>query len=81
MLVLVSLALAIVWSGFPQSRPEPRLALPGLLAIVGTWETARCLRVRWSWYHGGVLMLLYADVIAVSMILFLLLYPYAGWLL
>jgi hypothetical protein len=55
--------------------------MPAFLSLFGTWETSRCLRLRWSFYHGGVLMLLYADVIAVSMIFFLLLYPYAGWLL
>ncbi|HEY0759646.1 MAG TPA: hypothetical protein VGD59_10365 [Acidisarcina sp.] len=58
-----------------------RLILPALLSLYGTWETARCLQLRWSFYHGGVLLLLYADVIAVAMIFFLLLYPYAGWLL
>jgi hypothetical protein len=79
--VLGSLVLALVWSGFPVSRPTPKLILPALLALYGTWETARCLQLRWSFYHGGVLLLLYADVIAVAMILFLLLYPYAGWLL
>lgn len=69
------------WSGFPIIRQAPLVSLPAFLALYGTWETSRCLRLRWSFYHGGVLMLLYADVIAVAMIFFLLLYPYATWLL
>ena len=80
-LVIGSLALAVAWSGFPVLRPTPKLILPTALSLYGTWETARCLRMRWSFYHGGVLLLLYADIIAVAMIVFLLLYPYAGWLL
>ncbi len=55
--------------------------LPTLAALFGTWDTTRCLRARWSLYHGAVLLLLYMDVMALAMILFFLLYPYAGWLL
>ena len=46
----------------------------------GTWETSRCLRRRWSLYHGSVMLLLYADILALALIFFLLLYPYAHWL-
>ena len=35
---------------------------------------------RWSLYHGGVLLLIYMDLMVLCMILFLLLYPYAGWI-
>jgi hypothetical protein len=35
------------------------------------------MRTKWSWYHGGVVLLIYMDLMAISMILFLLLYPYA----
>ncbi|GGH09928.1 permease [Silvibacterium dinghuense] len=78
LLVLASLALALVLSGFPHPRPTWYVAIPALTALWGTWETLRCLRLRWSFYHGGVLMLLYMDVMAIAMIFFLLLYPYAG---
>jgi hypothetical protein len=80
-LVLGSLLLSFVWSGFPRARPTPILILPACLALYGTWETLRCLRLRWSFYHGGVLLLLYMDIMALAMIFFLLLYPYGGWLL
>ncbi len=79
-LVLASLVLALVWAGFPNDRGSLLLVIPACLAVYGTWETVRCLRPRWSFYHGGVLLLLYADVLALALILFLLIYPYARWL-
>jgi hypothetical protein len=80
-LVLGSLLLSFLWSGFPEDRPTLKLILPACVALYGTWETLRCLRLRWSFYHGGVLLLLYMDIMALAMIFFLLLYPYGGWLL
>jgi hypothetical protein len=80
LVVLASFAAAIAASGFPNLHPSPWLLLPALGAIYGTWETTRCLRQRWSFYHGGVLLLLYADILVLAMIVFLLLYPWAHWL-
>jgi hypothetical protein len=80
-LVLGSLFLSFFWSGFPQDRPTPKLVIPACFALYGTWETLRCLQLRWSFYHGGVLLLLYMDIMALAMIFFLLFYPYGGWLL
>ena len=78
--VLVSLILAIRWVGFPNIHPSLLVAIPAAGAFYGTWETTRCLRRRWSFYHGGVMLLLYADILVLALILFLLLYPYAQWL-
>ncbi len=50
-------------------------------AALGAWDTIRCLRHRWSFYHGAVVVLIYMDIMALCMILFLLLYPYGRWLL
>jgi hypothetical protein len=77
LLVLASLFAAIAASGFPNLRPSLWMVLPALGALYGTWETTRCLRRRWSFYHGGVLLLLYADVLILTLIVFLLLYPWA----
>lgn len=79
-LVLGSLALAFYWAGYPEAHPEPRLILPAVAAFAGTIDTGRCLRLKWSFYHAGVMLLLYMDIMALVMILFLLLYPYDGWL-
>lgn len=80
LIVVASVVLALVFSGFPDTHPSLTLLVPAFAAAFGTWETTRCLRQRWSFYHGGVLLLLYADVLALALILFLLLYPYAQWL-
>ena len=80
LLVLASLTAAILLSHFPQIHPTPLLVLPTLAAAAGTADTVRCMQRRWSLYHGGVLLLIYMDLMALCMILFLLLYPYALWI-
>lgn len=81
MLVLGSLFLAFVLAGFPNDRPSLALIVPAMFALLGTWDTLRCLRAHWSFYHGAVVLLLYSDIMALLMILFLLFYPYAQWIL
>ena len=78
--MLSGLATAILLSGFPQIHPAPVLILPALAAIAGAADTVRCMQRRWSLYHGGVLLLISMDLMALCMILFLLLYPYAHWI-
>ncbi len=80
LLVLVSFFAAAWLSDFPHNRATPLLLLPALAAFTGTADTIRCMRKRWSFYHGGVLLLIYMDLMADMMILFFLLYPYALWL-
>jgi hypothetical protein len=79
--VVSSLAMSVPLSGFPDIQPSPALILPCLLALFGTFDTVRCLQLRWSFYHGGVLLLLYMDLMVLILVFFLLLYPYARWLL
>jgi hypothetical protein len=38
------------------------------------FETARCLGRRWSFYHAGVLILLYAELMILALALFFWLY-------
>src|SRR5579859_3534760 len=80
LLVLTSVAAAFLLSDFPHNRPTLLLLLPALLSILGTFDTIRCMRKRWSLYHGGVLLCIYMDLMAVALILVFLLYPYALWL-
>jgi hypothetical protein len=80
-LVVGSLVLAFSLAGFPDDRASLKLISPTLLATLGTWDTIRCLQHRWSFYHGAVVVLIYMDIMALFMILFLLLYPYGRWLL
>ena len=46
-----------------------------LLAAWGMAETARCLQRRWSLYHAGVLILLYANLMILAAIVALLVVP------
>ncbi len=80
LLVLLSLGLAVRISGFSIIRTNPWLVVPALIAMIGTADTVRCMQRRWSFYHGGVLLLIYMDLMVLCMILFLLLYPYALWI-
>ena len=38
------------------------------------------MQSRWNWYHGGVILCVYMDLMALIIILFFLLYPYMHWL-
>ena len=80
LLVLLSLGAAILISGFPTIHSTPLLILPVLVAIAGTADTVRCMQRRWSFYHAGVILCIYMDLMALCMILFFLLYPYARWI-
>ena len=79
-LVLGSLLASFLLAHWPDDPPSFRLLAPTLVAVLGTWETLRCLRARWSFYHGAVMVLLYMDIMAIAMILFLFLYPWGEWL-
>jgi len=80
LLVLGSVAMAFPLSGFPHNRPNLLLMGPLMLAAMGTADTVRCMRRRWSFYHGGVLLCIYMDLMALALILVFLLYPYALWM-
>jgi hypothetical protein len=71
---IVSLRLA----GFPHierlhgSRWQIAALAAALWALV---ETARCLRRKWNLYHAGVVILLVTDLLILTMIVFLAVYP------
>ncbi len=64
------------WAGFAHTHATLFMVFPVLLTLIGIFDTARCMRKRWDFYHAGVLLLLYADVMALSLLTFLFLYPY-----
>ena len=75
-LVLGSLAIAIPLSHYPRIERSPLLIFPVLIAIAGTVDTVRCIQRRWSFYHAGVLLFIYMDLMALMLMLFFLFYPY-----
>jgi hypothetical protein len=76
LLVLGSLVLAILGSHCPHLQREPLLVFPVLIGIAGTVDTIRCVQKRWSFYHAGVILFIYMDLMAVAMMTFLWLYPF-----
>jgi hypothetical protein len=79
-IVLVSLGIATLISKAPHLRASMLLILPLIGCLLGTADTVRCMRKRWSFYHGGVLLCLYMDLMAITLVLFFLLYPYLVWM-
>lgn len=79
-LVVFSLIGAFFLSDFPHNRPTLLLLIPTLVSVAGTADTIRCIRKRWSFYHGGVILCIYMDLMVVTMILVFLLYPYGLWM-
>ena len=79
-LVLGSLGVSVLLSGFPNNRATLLLILPAIVAVLGTVDTFRCVQPRWNLYHGGVILCLYMDLMALLLILFFLFYPFALWI-
>jgi len=75
-LVLGSLAWSFRLANFPFNQATAMMILPVMLGAAGAADTFRCIRPRWSWYHGAVMIALYMDLMALFMILFLALYPF-----
>ena len=76
LIVLASLALATLISDFPHLRATLWLVVPAVGCLVGAADTVRCMQKRWSFYHCGVLLCVYMDLMSITLILFFLLYPY-----
>jgi len=70
---LLSMRLA----GFPAVHELHGTNWQIVSVLIACWalaESARCLGRRWSFYHVGVLLLLYSDLMILAMTLFLWLY-------
>ena len=71
---LISLRMA----GFPRIELLHGSRWQIAILAIGVWglaETARCLRRKWSLYHARVLILLYTELMILTMIAFLTIYP------
>jgi hypothetical protein len=76
-LSLAAFAASLLLAGFPHienlhGSPWQFVAL--LTAAWGMAETGRCMRGKWSLYRAGVLILLYSDLVILSLIVFLVAY-------
>lgn len=76
-LTLGSLWASLRLAGFPEIRQNLWLILPLLLTCAATWDHIRCLQKRWSFYHAGVILLIYVDLMILLTIAFLLVIPFS----
>lgn len=79
-LIVAAFASALLLTDFPNNRDTPFLLLPFFAAAAGLVDHIRCMQRVWSWYHGGVLLLIYTDLMVLTMILFFLLTPVLHWI-
>jgi hypothetical protein len=78
LLSLGALAASLRIAGFPDIRSLHGSRWQILVLVVAAWgmvETARCLERRWSFYHAGVLLLLYSNLMILAAIVVLLIVP------
>ena len=78
LLSLGAFAVSLLLAGFPHIENLHGSRWQIVMLFLGAWgmgETFRCLQRRWSLYHAGVLLLLYADLMILAMIVFLVAYP------
>lgn len=80
LIVALSFGVALVLSDFPNNRANLFLLLPTLTAAVGTFDTIRNMRRRYSFYHAGVILCIYMDLMVLAMMVFFLIYPYSKFL-
>ncbi len=77
-LSLSAFAVSLRLAGFPyiQNLHGSRWQLATLVvACWGLGETIRCLGQRWNLYHAGILLLIYTNLMILTMIGFLIVYP------
>lgn len=77
LIVAGSLVVALLLSDFPNNRANLFLVLPTITAAAGTFDTIRNMRRRYSFYHAGVILCIYMDLMVLAMLVFFLVYPYS----
>ena len=77
-LSLSAFLASLLLAGFPHIENLHGSHWQILALLVAAWgmgETGRCLRRKWSLYYAGVLLLLYSDLMILTLIVFLVAYP------
>lgn len=77
-LSLSAFIASLLLAGFPhieRLHGSPWQVASLFVAAWGMAETVRCLRGKWSLYHAGVLLLVYSDLMILTLIVFLVAYP------
>jgi hypothetical protein len=74
---LVAMAASLRLAGFPyiEDLHGSHWQIPLIPAVLwGMTDTFRCLGRRWSLYHAGVLIMLYAELMILATVVFLALF-------
>jgi hypothetical protein len=77
-LCVAAFFLSLWLSGFPDMDALHLSHWQVLAILLACWsmvETMRCAERTWSLYYAGVLILLYSEVMILSMAVFLFFYP------
>jgi hypothetical protein len=77
-LSLSAFIASLLLAGFPhieRLHGSPWQIASLFVAAWGMAETVRCLRGKWSLYHAGVLLMVYSDLMILTLIVFLVAYP------
>ena len=77
-LSLGAFVASLLLAGFPHIEKLHGSRWQMVALLVAGWgmgETGRCLRRNWSLYYAGVLLLLYSDLMILTLIVFLVAYP------
>ena len=77
-LAVSAFAISLRLGGFPNINALHSSHWQIVAALIAFWgmiETARCLGRRWNFYHAGVLLLLYTDLMILAMAVVLFLFP------
>jgi CO dehydrogenase/acetyl-CoA synthase gamma subunit (corrinoid Fe-S protein) len=78
LLSLGAFAVSLRLAGFPYIDKLHGSRWQILVLVVAVWgmaETARCLQRRWNFYHAGVMLLLYSDLMILAAIVVLMIVP------
>ena len=77
-LSLGAFAASLLLAGFPYIENLHGSRWQVVAALTAGWgmgETARCMRRHWNFYHAGVLILLYSELMILVLTVFLVFYP------
>lgn len=77
-LALLALAVSLRMAGFPRIDRLHSSAWQILPALATCWalgETVRCFGRRWSFYHAGVLILAWTDLMILTLAIVFCLFP------
>lgn len=77
-LSLAAFLASLLLAGFPHINNLHGSSWQVVALIAAAWgmaETGRCMHGKWSLYHAGVLILLYSDLVILTLIVFLVAYP------